>query len=142
MPNTCIPIAYLPSGLQILTDVPVIVLQMVTDVGFGVSWDAQTKTHFNRSATFNYIFDYRGRNSDSLFPEWMGRFAEESVQYMIHMSIGSISTLVFTMDHTDKCDANICDEYSIALTNYLIIFSNWYMYVSVKFLRKQSNLLT
>ncbi len=52
------------------------VLQMVTDVGFGVSWDGQTKTHFNRSTTYNYIFDYRGRNSDSLFPEWMGRCNE------------------------------------------------------------------
>ena len=46
---------------------------MITDAGFGFSWDAQTKSHFNRSTTFNYIFDYRGRNTDSVYPEWMGR---------------------------------------------------------------------
>ncbi len=49
---------------------------MATDVGFGVSWDEQTKSHFNRSPTYNYIFDYRGRNSDSNHPEWMGKFTK------------------------------------------------------------------
>ena len=75
-------------GRQILSPTPQIclaircqvvyfLLQMITDAAFGNPWNRQLLRQSSLDAdnqAYAFVFNYRGRNSVSLVPEWMGWF--------------------------------------------------------------------
>ena len=47
---------------------------MITDQGFGVPVDAQTRGHWSEANTYMYVLAMRPNNTGEVFPAWMGEY--------------------------------------------------------------------